>query len=175
MAYTVPTTRATGNLITAAMWNTDLVENIKFLANPPACRVFHSVNQSIANNADAVLAFNSERFDTAAMHDTVTNNSRITIPVAGLYLCQLNVSWAPNATGARVAHIRVNGATIISSVVEQAASTGVATRQFTGCTYKFVAGDYIEAIVFQNSGGALNAETFGNLSPEFSATWVGIG
>jgi hypothetical protein len=29
--YTAPTTRTTGDLITAAIWNTDLVENIKYL------------------------------------------------------------------------------------------------------------------------------------------------
>lgn len=35
--YTTPTTRATNDLITAAIWNTDLVENIKYLRE--ACPV----------------------------------------------------------------------------------------------------------------------------------------
>lgn len=31
MAYTIPTTRTTGDLITASIWNTDIVDNIIFL------------------------------------------------------------------------------------------------------------------------------------------------
>ena len=32
MAWTAPTTRATGNLITASIWNTDVVDNLRALA-----------------------------------------------------------------------------------------------------------------------------------------------
>lgn len=31
MSYTVPTTKASGDLVTAAAWNTDITENIKYL------------------------------------------------------------------------------------------------------------------------------------------------
>ena len=33
--YTAPTTRSSGDLVTAAIWNTDLVENIKYLKDTP--------------------------------------------------------------------------------------------------------------------------------------------
>lgn|SRR3990167_124054 len=36
MAYTEPTTRTTGDLITASIWNTDLTDNISFLRTRPA-------------------------------------------------------------------------------------------------------------------------------------------
>src|SRR5689334_6638767 len=57
----------------------------------PAVRVTHNTTQSITNNTATVLAFNTERFDqaggaSAAMHDTVTNNSRLTALYAGIYL-----------------------------------------------------------------------------------------
>lgn len=35
MAWTAPTTRSTGNLITASIWNTDLVNNLSYLKNAP--------------------------------------------------------------------------------------------------------------------------------------------
>jgi len=35
MAWTAPTTRATGNLITASIWNTDIVDNLDALKAPP--------------------------------------------------------------------------------------------------------------------------------------------
>jgi hypothetical protein len=36
MAYTTPTTRSTSDLITASIWNTDIVNNIKALKDPPS-------------------------------------------------------------------------------------------------------------------------------------------
>lgn len=35
MAWTAPTTRTTGTLITASIWNTDLVDNLSALKSPP--------------------------------------------------------------------------------------------------------------------------------------------
>jgi hypothetical protein len=35
MAWTAPTTRTTGELITAAIWNTDIVDNLNILKSPP--------------------------------------------------------------------------------------------------------------------------------------------
>src|SRR5262245_1380457 len=56
----------------------------------PAVHVTHNANQSINTATDTVLAFNTERFDQCAntadtMHDTVTNNSRLTCRYAGVY------------------------------------------------------------------------------------------
>ncbi len=36
MAWTAPTTQTTGTLITAAIWNTDLVDNLTDLKDPPS-------------------------------------------------------------------------------------------------------------------------------------------
>jgi hypothetical protein len=36
MAYTNPTTQATDHIVTATEWNTDLVDNIRALKNPPS-------------------------------------------------------------------------------------------------------------------------------------------
>jgi hypothetical protein len=36
MAYIAPTTRSTNDLITATIWNADLVDNIKALKDPPS-------------------------------------------------------------------------------------------------------------------------------------------
>lgn len=38
MAYTQPTTRNTGDSITASVWNTDIVDNIIALKNPPSAQ-----------------------------------------------------------------------------------------------------------------------------------------
>ena len=175
MGYTAPTTRATSNLITAAIWNTDVVENIKFLANPPACRVYHGSAQSWPSTASsAASAFNSERYDTDGMHSTVTNNSRITINTAGLYLIGGHGEFAANSSGTRFIGIRVNGSAYIAASLHDVAGTlngyvSIAT------VYKFAATDYAELYFAQTSGSTLNLASAVATSPEFHATWIGLG
>lgn len=65
-------------------------------------KVTHSTTQS-----SGVLAFNTESYDTNGFHDTVTNNSRLTVP-AGLGGKYLLVGWAESGTGG-VISIRKNG------------------------------------------------------------------
>lgn len=174
MPYTTPTTITTGQLVTASLMNNEWVNNIAFLANPPACRVYHNANQSVANGAVAYLSFNSERYDTDSMHNTVTNNGRITFNTAGLYHVFAQIVFASNVTGVRAIEIRRNGGNnIILNTVQ--ATSAFNTRMGISTIWKFAAADYIECGVFQNSGGALNAEFNADYSPEFGATWIGLG
>jgi hypothetical protein len=39
--------------------------------------------------------------------------------------------------------------------------------------YSLSVSDYLEAVVYQNSGGALNVNSAGNYSPEFGMTYLG--
>src|SRR5574341_2291617 len=40
MPWTNPTTRSTGDLITAAIWNTDMVDNLRFVHDRAVTRLF---------------------------------------------------------------------------------------------------------------------------------------
>lgn len=65
-------------------------------------RVFDSANQTIIQPPDTgVIDWNSEVFDVGTMHDNVTNNSRLTAPVAGKYMVQgiIKFSGAFHNTG----------------------------------------------------------------------------
>jgi hypothetical protein len=42
MAWTSPTTRITGDLITASIWNTDIVDNLDFLKAPPEAQYVYN-------------------------------------------------------------------------------------------------------------------------------------
>src|SRR4029077_20051578 len=80
--------------------------------NMPAARVFHSANQSITTATETTLAFDSERFDTDTIHDTVTNNSRLTCKHAGVYVIGAHVQFDSGAAGgARYVSIMLNGTT----------------------------------------------------------------
>lgn len=180
MAYTAPTTRSTSDLITASIWNTDLVNNISYLANPPTCRVYHNANVSIADSVYAAVAFNSERHKTiAGMHSTVTNNTRITLTDAGVYVVTFCVGYAAAADYiSGRASIRLNGTT---EIAEQWAGTQTDANDnyYVSVTtiYKFAANDYIEAMAWQNNSAnaARNIMSTGNKTPEFAVMWTGLG
>jgi hypothetical protein len=179
MAYTTPRTWVASEYPTAAQFNANVRDNVAFLANPPACRVYHNANQSIANNATLAVAFNSERFDTAAMHDTVTNNGRITFPVTGLYLVSLSVVLA-TATDYRgiTAGILLNGTTSIAEAGVMDNYINLYPAVTIATLYKFTAAEYVTAKVWQTNAAAAARNLLaavGNHTPEFSAVWVGLG
>jgi hypothetical protein len=136
-------------------------------------RVFNTTNISITSGAGALqtLTFDSEADDSANLHSTVTNSSRMTAPVAGVYLVTANVRFASNGTGYRQVLFLVNGGTLHGDDI-RAAVSGVVTDVVTSARVSLAAGDYVEVQVGQTSGGALNVEVAGGarISPEFSIT-----
>jgi hypothetical protein len=141
----------------------------------PQVRAFHNAVQGIANNVASVLAFGSERYDLGTpsnnMHDGVTNNSRLTCRVAGLYAIVGHVAWAAAAgAGLRQIAILINGATLIA--VREDLPGAASIIQEISSQYRLAVGDYAELRVFQNSGAGLNVNTNGNFSPEFMMHWV---
>jgi hypothetical protein len=133
--------------------------------------------QSLTNNTDTAVTFNSEVFDTDGFHDNSTNNSRITIPSgkAGKYLLTAQISFAANATGVRVVKIFKNGSILmLPSVIAPAPATDFTVINNTTLVNASV-GDYFEVFALQSSGGALNL----NISQSngvgcfFGATFVG--
>src|SRR5215207_1533399 len=49
----------------------------------PAARAFHSTTQSIPDDTLTSVALDGEAFDTASVHSTTENTSRLTAPVPG--------------------------------------------------------------------------------------------
>lgn len=175
MAYSVPSTRATGYVVTAANWNADLVDNVTWLGrDAPHARVYNSANISHTTSGSfQALTFNSERYDTGACHSTVSNTGRLTVPTGGdgIYRIAGIVSFASNATGYRALKVRVNNTTDIIYAQCPAVSGSGTVLNISG-DYLLAAADYIELLGFQNSGGALNMEVVANWSPEFMFEWV---
>lgn len=134
----------------------------------PRAGVYNNTTQSINDSTNTALTFNTEDFDVGAMHDTGSNTSRLTIPASagGLYWVNANTTFASNATGYRHLFIRKNGTT---NVLTGALNLGNATTvTMINCSGILVlsAGDYLEIMAFQSSGGALNV---GSATREFSS------
>lgn len=146
-----------------------LGSDIVFQANADiGARVTHDTTQSVANTGFTTLAFNTEKFDTDTIHDTSTNNSRLTCKTTGKYLISANITFAANATGYRQLVFLLNGTTYIASVINQAPTTGGATGSMLISTiYSLTANDYVEVQAAQSSGGALNVLSGSEYTPEF--------
>lgn len=178
MAVPSQGTVAVGDKITASLWNDDVRDAVNFLISPPRCKVYKTANQSIANSAWACLTWNAEAFDSDTMHDNTTSNSRITFTTAGTYQITYNALWANNSTGLRNHTIEKNGTTTQGSgttIIEPFAMSPVAATH-SGASISvmasFVAGDWIQAFAWQNSGGALNLAGVTEAHSTFSARWV---
>lgn len=121
----------------------------------PCVSCFRSAAQSIPNTTATVITFDSEVYDTDNFHSTVTNTGRLTAPVAGKYMVTGAVLMTANATGARVLDLRINGAGVIDedALVPSAAQS---TYLRVSRPYLFAAADFVELLIIQTSGGALN-------------------
>lgn len=171
MAWVSPTTRAAGYTAGSAVWNQDVVDNPTFLYQKPFAEVYHNTTQSVSSGSTTTLSFNSENFDTDTMHDNVTNNSRLTVNTAGVYLITAYAFVASGGVGTYFSVLRVNGATGIASnsFYHRVAATAVYIT--VSGLWKFAASDYVELRFFQNSGSSVTVEA----NPTFSMQWIGSG
>lgn len=142
------------------------------------CRVTRTAVQSITDATLTSVAFDAEVFDNDGMHDTVTNNSRITIVTAGIYWVGFTGMFAGAADYTRCfATLRINGTTEIARTPLQSTSTSTTPQLAVSTAYEFDAADYIEVQVFQDNtaNAARNLEQTADRSPEFFATRIGSG
>lgn len=86
MPFTYPTTRTTGYVMGASVWNAEVVDNMRWLSgDSPSCKSTKSVAQSVGTSTASILGFDVEVWDVGGMHSPAVNNSRFTAPVAGRY------------------------------------------------------------------------------------------
>lgn len=145
------------------------------LTDPPTVQAFRTSIQSIPNNTLTALTFNVEFWDNDTMHSTAALTNRITFTTAGKYLVTFLGSWHPQSgnTGTetvRLIEMRKNGTDILAMDTRGAINDGFGT--FIGQNLiveeEFIATDWVEVLVQQNTGAALqySSESF---SPVFTA------
>lgn len=138
----------------------------------PMVRVRRSTNQSIANNTLVAVTFDTESYDTDGMHSTSVNTNRLTIVTPGKYATKAKAVYEASVSGVVAAFLRVNG-TITIDFDQRPPAAGVVTSVSASGEYAFAAGDYIEFIAYQTSGGALNLLSVSDYSPVLEAVLVG--
>jgi hypothetical protein len=151
----------------------------EFASSIPAVRVTRTTSQGIADDTLTNLNFNSERYDTAGMHSNTSNISRLTAPVTGIYEVTASLTWLSQvgfATGERRFVLRKNGTTEVGFDKRDAdtSGNGGVTVNFT-TMLRLVAGDFVEAQVYQDSGDTRSVRKLAEHSPEFAMTWLAPG
>jgi len=109
--------------------------------------------QSIPSGAWTALQFDTEQIDTDGWHDNVTNNSRITVGVTGVYSVSGRFQISSTDNGDLGIAIYKNGAVAAIDVIDMGASSTNRGRAIHQNLY-LTAGDYVEIYVYQDSGAA---------------------
>ena len=124
-------------------------------------KVKHATNQAITTATSTVLAWDTEDYDTDAIHDTSTNNDRLTVPAGegGTYLIMLGVEWAGNATGYRQLKIIQDASDFLKARIDVEADSSNQMGMVLPLVLSLSAGSYLRAQVKQTSGGNLNVNS----------------
>lgn len=173
--------------VTLAKMAADSVDASKILANAvgasevgtlPGCRVYTNIDNNVPDEVDITLFFNSERWDSDAMHSTVTNSSRITCNTAGIYIVSLSISVSRGGLNPLDSMLQVtSGRTVTKIAGSETYATntpGDATEITLTTFWRLAVGDYVEAIVRAHGYNAtvLAGSATGAYAHDFGAQWV---
>lgn len=137
----------------------------------PHARVRRTTAQAISTGVTTALSFDAQYYDTHGFHSTTVNPTRLTMPQKGFYHVVGFVGIQANASGSRTVAILLNGSTLIAK--ESHPPHGTADDYFNPVTLvQLGVNDYLELVVFQDSGVTLNAQAVGAVSPEFAIVRV---
>lgn len=123
-----------------------------------SCSLKQTVAQTLSDSTITAVTFTGENFDRGSLHDTVTNNTRITVPTggAGVWSIGGQVAFASNVVGMRMVQIRKNGATTLARVFVSANAGGDVTIIAITTLDAAADADYYEITAYQTSTGNLN-------------------
>jgi len=165
-----------GLFATASDLEAGVGDVLSFLLNPPGAQCRRSVAQNLSNGVPTALPLDTEDFDTDNMHSTVTNPTRLTCNTPGQYLVSATVAYDPNATGQREIRIAKNGSTTGINggrviIANGGASIGVGLATMA-IEVPLLAGDYLELVANQTSGGIIATSAINAIFPTLRARWV---
>lgn len=175
---TVPVMRTwvAGELVTAAFMNSNIRDLGNFTLARPMAVLRQAAAQSIPNITWTGVLLDTEDLDRDAGHSTSSNTSRYVGKTPGWYLAPYTMCYAANATGSRWARIRTNGTDAVATTPgrDSRPSAGAVDTSMSGVGFVYLNGttDYVELVVFQSSGGALNAYVASDASPRLAMLWV---
>ena len=144
-----------------------------FMPYIPRARAYPNVNQALGPGTVAI-PLNSESYDTDGMHDPATNNTRLTIKTAGLYLITGRIDIQTNANaGRRTLYLQKN-ATVSTDIARQDVAGGSAAALKATALVECAVGDYFE-LMFASAVAGTDTITQGDGLSFLEAAYVGPG
>lgn len=178
MPFTDPQTvnNPTAGAAATAAWGDAVRDATVFLATgKPHARVYNSASINHTSSGSFVaVTFDSERYDVGGCHSTASNTSRLTIPSGedGKYRIGGTVVFAASTASDRGLGIMLNGTTYIAQQVMTSNQAGSQpTVMQVSTDYALVAGDYVQLMAMQRSGGTLAMTAVSAYAPEFWIAW----
>jgi hypothetical protein len=135
------------------------------------CRVYNSTAITIADSTTTTLTFDTESWDTDAMHSAAVNPERLTCKTAGKYLVGGNVFWDTNAAGYRGIQLFCSApvGSVHALVYAPSAGAVIGNGLNASTVLDLAVNDYVELRVRQTSGGNLDVRNLVYYSPQFWA------
>jgi hypothetical protein len=179
--YTDPTNFPTQMQDLATDVDTDmqtLVNQIFAAKNRPSARATATAAQAIPINTDTVVTFAVEAYDNNAMIDLATNNTRIQLQQAGIYMLTTRISFAAAGPAGWVGMVRMDssgglianpGFTSISGNANRTTEITVEQLHIVGVTVP----DNITVTVRQNFTAPINITNRSICATKVSALLTG--
>ena len=142
----------------------------------PAARVLEQSEQLVCRDASTLIPWDVEAYDTADLHSTSTNTSRLTAPVAGIYRVSATIAWDDaDTTGARqLILLQTTPSPPNSSVYSELAQASALPEvtQDISTDLKLAAGDYVEIYARKEDG---STDCLRVSERSFTMSWVAPG
>jgi hypothetical protein len=155
-ASSIAALTASGTSTLAAVTATTVAATGNVTGKRPNGKVaLNTATQAIAlSTVTAVPYAGTDIRDDANFHDPVTNNTRVTPSVAGVYRVTLCTSWAAGTATNRLTFIRKNGTSVVTPTMNETAPTTAFQQLITGTITCNGSTDFFEHCV--SSGVAIN-------------------
>lgn len=165
-------------ILTAGIDSTNLTGGALTSQVIPHVKVRRETSFTIPGGGWTVVEWVTELYDLGTpsnnMHDNVTNNSRLTCRVAGLYNVTAKVGFtSAAATGGsfRSAAIWVNGAAAAYTIAGPPGGTSSLNLPLT-CPVRLAVGDYVELAVNHDIGSPVGLDASNNDRTFLAAYWA---
>jgi hypothetical protein len=154
-----PAVSGTTTLTLPSTSGTVLTTASTFGGTGPAFYAYSNSSQSIANTTFTKIQYNVESFDTNSNYDSTTNY-RFTPTVAGYYQINARIQFGAAATAAAEAFISIykNGSEYARLTSGPVPILGVPSPGGSVLVYLDGSTDYVEAYVYQSTGGSYSTD-----------------
>jgi hypothetical protein len=174
----VPPLAAVPTPITSPWLNANLRDAVNFLVYPPAVRAHYTAGSSTLAAttlaAPAIVPLTTVDLDTYSGYATGAS-AHYTAPVSGRYVIGGQVFLASSSTATWYAcGVRVNGTTAYWGGITRFAGTSQAGGAAVAKRLRLAAGDTVQLIAAQASGGAIAYNTTAGNQTRMIALWEGI-